>query len=180
MIQATVFIVTLGLMGVVLGAFVFVALNASQHGGDYAPIQKRAYSIRAAFFLVLVIAGIIIALMTTRDLPYAATRGQLADVDQHVEVIGYQWYWQLDTASAQAGDTVVFNVSAADVTHGLGIYDEQMRLLGQTQAMPGYSNALQMTFEKPGTYKLLCLEYCGFAHHAMIGEFQVSGQRKKI
>ena len=71
---------------------------------------------------------------------------------------------------------MVFNVRAGDVTHGLGVYDPQMRLIGQTQAMPGYENSLKLTLSEPGTYKLLCMEYCGLAHHAMTSDFTVTAQ----
>lgn len=174
MIQDTVFVVTLALMIVVMSAFVFVAWNASKGGGEYAPIQAVAYQIRSVFFWTLVVAGIPITIVTTLDLPFAATRGDFTGVDKQVDVTGHQWYWAVSDSSASVGDTVVFNVGAADVTHGLGIYDEQMRMLGQTQAMPSYSNSLKLTFDKPGTYKLMCMEYCGVAHHAMVSEFTVS------
>lgn len=176
MIQETVFILTLLLMGIVLAAFVYVALNAGNSRHDYPPVQQRAYSIRAKFFWVLLVAGIIISVITTLDLPFAATRGDLTNVDQQIDVVGHQWYWQLSETSAKVGDTVVFHVSAADVTHGLGVYDENMRLIGQTQAMPGYANSLKLTFDKPGNYQLLCMEYCGIAHHAMVSPFNVTAQ----
>jgi cytochrome c oxidase subunit 2 len=48
-----------------------------------------------------------------------------------------------------------------------------MRLVGQTQAMPGYTNSIKITFKESGIYKLLCMEYCGLAHHAMITDFTV-------
>ena len=69
---------------------------------------------------------------------------------------------------------MVFEVTAGDVTHGLGVYSPEMRMIGQTQAMPGYSNALELTLDKPGAYRLLCMEYCGLAHHAMVSEITVS------
>jgi cytochrome c oxidase subunit 2 len=37
----------------------------------------------------------------------------------------------------------------------------------QTQAMPGYVNRLRMVFAQPGTYTVLCLEFCGMSHHRM-------------
>jgi cytochrome c oxidase subunit 2 len=40
-------------------------------------------------------------------------------------------------------------------------------MVAQTQAMPGYVNKLQVRFTKPGDYEVLCLEYCGVAHHGM-------------
>jgi cytochrome c oxidase subunit 2 len=33
--------------------------------------------------------------------------------------------------------------------------------------MPGYVNKLQVRFAEPGEYEILCLEYCGLAHHGM-------------
>ncbi len=173
MIQNTVFILTLVLMGLVLAAFLFVALNATSNGGQYQPIQEKAYRFRSKMFWLLLITSLLAIVITTQDLPYSSTRGDLTGVDRQIDVTGGQWYWQLSDSNATVGETVVFNVSAIDVTHGLGVYDENMRLIGQTQAMPGYSNALKLTFKKKGQYKLLCLEYCGLAHHAMVSNFEV-------
>jgi cytochrome c oxidase subunit II len=39
--------------------------------------------------------------------------------------------------------------------------------------MPDYTNRLFYTFNVPGHYYVLCLEYCGVAHHAMNTEFDV-------
>ena len=71
------------------------------------------------------------------------------------------------------GEPVEFRVTSADVNHGFGIYDESLRLLAQTQAMPGYTNRLRFTFQKPGKYRILCLEYCGLGHHEMPAEISV-------
>ncbi|PXV76312.1 hypothetical protein [Nitrosomonas eutropha] len=76
-------------------------------------------------------------------------------------------------ATVKSGQPVEFQVSAADVNHGFGIYDENLVLIAQTQAMPGYTNKLIHTFDKPGKFKILCLEYCGLAHHVMITELTV-------
>jgi len=176
MIQNVVLILTVSLMTVVIAVFIFVALNAGRDAGDYAPVQEKAYRLRARFFWLLLVAGVLITVVTTLDLPYAATRGELADTGRQIEVEGRQWYWQLSDQKARQGETVVFNVTTSDVNHGFGIYDPDMRLVGQTQAMPGYANSLKFRFEKPGTYKLLCMEYCGLAHHAMISEFNVGSQ----
>lgn len=174
MIQNTVFLVSVVLMLVVTATFVFVAFNASKETVAYSSVQAKSYGIRTKFFWTLLVAGVPIAVISTLDLPYAATRGnEPADV-VHVDVAGRQWYWQLSKTTFDKGDTVVFNVTASDVTHGLGVYAPNMSMMGQTQAMPGYSNALQFTLNEPGTYKLMCMEYCGLAHHAMISEITVS------
>jgi len=176
MIQNTVFILSLALMGVVLMCFLYVAMLASSEGPAYPKIQARAYGYRSLLFWILLVVSVITTIITTQDLPYAATRNDLVGVNKQIDVTGGQWYWQLSDSQANVGETVVFNVSSADVTHGLGVYDDKMRLIGQTQAMPGYSNALKLTFKNPGRYKLLCLEYCGLAHHAMVSNFEVIDQ----
>lgn len=176
MIQDTVFLVSVVLMLVVTATFAFVALNASKEAVAYPPLQEKSYSVRAKFFWTLLVAGVLITVITTLDLPYAATRGDIPANAVAVDVDGRQWFWQVSDTEFKTGDTVVFNVTAGDVTHGLGVYTPNMRMLGQTQAMPGYSNALQLTLDEPGTYKLMCMEYCGLAHHAMITEITVSEQ----
>ena len=79
------------------------------------------------------------------------------------------------TWTIRAGIPVQFEVTSGDVNHGVGIYDADDHLLTQTQAMPGVTNRLVHTFAQPGRYRILCLEYCGLAHHGMIAEFDVVG-----
>jgi len=176
MIQDVVLVLTLVLMGALMAVFIVVAKSASTEVVEYAPVQKSAYSIRSKFFWVLLVASLIITMITTVDLPYAATHGDTSVAAIEIDVEGRQWFWALgEHEDIHAGDTVVFNVTASDVNHGIGIYDPSMRMLGQTQAMPGYANSLRLTLTDPGTYKLLCMEYCGLAHHAMISEIEVLG-----
>ena len=174
MIQTTVFLTSIVLMCIVAGAFAFVAFNASKAAVDYAPLQTRSYSLRGKFFSLLLITGVVIGVVTTLDLPYAANRGHIPEDAKIVNVDGQQWFWNIEQTEFNSGDTVVFNVTASDVSHGLGVYDPSMRLIGQTQAMPGYSNALTITFDNEGEYKLMCMEYCGLAHHAMVTNVSVS------
>ena len=175
MIQDIVLIATIVLMAIVLGVFIGGALNASAGAAEYAPVQAKAYDIRGKLFWGLIVFGALITFITTQDLPSAATRGDVADADVTIDVDGRQWFWDLSDHEVNVGDTVVFNVTASDVNHGLGIYNPEMIMLGQSQAMPGYTNSLKLTIDKPGTYKLLCMEYCGLAHHAMVGEIIVTG-----
>lgn len=93
---------------------------------------------------------------------------------QVVDAIGYQWWWELSTDRVQAGQPVEFRLTSGDVNHGFGIYDENLRLVAQAQAMPGYVNRLVHTFDRPGRYRLLCLEFCGVVHHDMVAEFEVT------
>jgi cytochrome c oxidase subunit 2 len=174
MMQETVFLITVVLMSVVAGGFAFVAFNAGSPAESYGSVQQASYSSRRKFFSVLVAAGVLILAATTTDLPYKATRGEIPNNAKIINVDGRQWYWDVAETQFNKGDTVVFNVTASDVSHGLGIYDPNMNILTQTQAMPGYSNLLKISFEEVGSYKLVCMEYCGLAHHAMITPIKVS------
>ena len=176
MIQDTVFIVTVVLMLVVTATFAFVALSAGKQPVAYLEVQQRSFSLRAKVFWTMIVAGVLITVITTLDLPYSATRGSVPDGAVTIDIEGRQWLWQMSEAEIDPGETVVFNVSAFDVNHGLGVYDPDMRMIGQTQAMPGYVNSLQVTLDEPGTYSLLCMEYCGLAHHIMLSRITVGEQ----
>jgi cytochrome c oxidase subunit 2 len=59
------------------------------------------------------------------------------------------------------------------VNHSFALYDEQRQMLTQIQAMPGFVNKVRHRFTAPGNYQILCLEYCGLAHHGMVAAFTV-------
>jgi cytochrome c oxidase subunit 2 len=64
-------------------------------------------------------------------------------------------------------------VTSADVNHDFAIYAPDGRIVVQTQAMPGFVNKILYTFDKPGTYKIRCLEYCGLGHDVMAADLTV-------
>jgi len=89
-----------------------------------------------------------------------------------VNLTSGQWWWDIDTTALPIGKKVEFYLTTEDVNHGLGIYDPDMRLLVQVQAMPGYRNKMVYTFDRLGTYTILCMEFCGLAHNDMTYEFE--------
>ncbi|MFA7594492.1 MAG: hypothetical protein WCY26_12205 [Thiohalobacteraceae bacterium] len=171
-----VWLTSLALMACVASGFIFVALNSGRREENYAPLAKHAYRLRTKLFWVLVLVFGSAMIYTLRDLPYDAVSRDMnnAGPPQVVAATGYQWRWELSHDRVAKGQPVEFRVTSADVNHGFGIYDTEMHLVAQTQAMPGYTNVIRHTFDKEGTYKVLCLEYCGVAHHNMVAEFQVS------
>jgi cytochrome c oxidase subunit 2 len=76
-----------------------------------------------------------------------------------------------------AGQPVEIRVTTADVNHGFGLYDANNRLVTQTQAMPGFTNVIRHVFTTPGTYRVLCLEYCGLGHHTMFSQIVVTAAK---
>ncbi|KIF80620.1 cupredoxin domain-containing protein [Noviherbaspirillum autotrophicum] len=178
MLQQIAWPVSLALMILLAIGFMFVALKSGRRADDYTPMQVRAYRIRTKLFwgLVLVLGPTMV--YNLADLPYSASYARPAESGAQAMVIdvkGHQWRWELSRNRVAVGQPVEFRVTSADINHGFAIYDPDMHLVAQTQAMPGYTNKLNYTFRKKGTYKILCLEYCGIAHHNMMTEIDVGG-----
>lgn len=167
--------VTLGLIALITAIFMWVLFNTSGNRGaqnQYEASVKKAYSVRALLFWIALIAGGVIAYVTLTPWPHP-TRFDVA-APRVIQASGQQWVWQLSDDKGQVGETVEFQVSANDVNHGFGLYDPTGHLVAQVQAMPGYTNRMRYTFATPGEYKILCMEYCGVAHHAMVTTFKIS------
>ncbi len=143
------------------------ARKAVEHG------NKPVYKVRAYYATALIIALIAIFAFTITRMPYRALA--LTPPAATVKVTGHMWYWQFEQEGQPAlgtlpkGEVIEFAVTAADVNHGFGVFDPDGHIVGQTQAMPGYTNHVRMVLEKPGLYHVLCMEYCGLVHQAMIG-----------
>lgn len=178
MYQSLAWQLSLALMGALLVGFLFVAWRARQPVDDHGPLISRAYRVRAALFWSLLLVVTPVMLYSLVELPYADAAAGKRDA-RVIDVVGRQWSWTLNRNDATVGNPVEFRVTSDDVNHGLGIYDPDMRLVAQTMAMPGYVNTLRHTFTVPGTYRMLCLEYCGLIHHDMIAELHVRAAAAK-
>jgi cytochrome c oxidase subunit 2 len=164
MTQQAAWMLSLCLMAAVASAFILVSARASAYGGAAA-----GYRGRTLFVLVLLCAGVAIASITLGAQPAIARIGsdRSSAPVMTVKATGHQWKWELSESDVPLGKPVLFEVTADDVNHGLGIYRGRTELIGQVQAMPGYINRIIVTFDERGEYHLLCMEYCGVAHHGM-------------
>lgn len=169
--QTIIWWITLAGLAVVSATFLYV-IAQSRKTADAAGVQRSANSIRRWWFWALIVFGVVIAWVTLVPFPIPAQNAALK-ADQVINVVGHQWYWDISETEIKAGSTVEFQVTSDDVNHGFAIYAPDERIVAQTQAMPGYTNKLLYTFNEPGTYRILCLEYCGVAHHAMETELEV-------
>ncbi|SEP73326.1 cytochrome c oxidase subunit 2 [Solimonas aquatica] len=166
--QGLAWSLSLVLMAGVALIFLRVVAGASQPGGDAGTIAAAGYRWRDRLFWVVIVAGVAISFATLRKWPIPGHAAAAATPDVIVRAVGHQWRWELDRDTVRPGELVEFEVTSADVNHGFAIYrPEKSRILAQAQAMPGYTNKLQVRFDEPGDYEVLCLEYCGLAHHAM-------------
>ncbi len=170
-----------------LVSLVIIALALLVSGKRFPSISpsvatSTVYRVRSLYF-VIILGTVIVSLAFTLPLtPYPKKVGERKP-DVTIKAIGEMWSWTLTpgpgSASADGnvvlpvGKTVEFEVSSKDVNHNFGIYNSAGELIAQVQAMPDYTNRLFYTFNVPGHYYVLCLEYCGVAHHAMNAEFDV-------
>jgi len=168
---------------IIIGVFAAVALSTRRP----APVDYgKANRLRLGAFGVLGAVLVFFLVLTLPHLPYNAD----AETPGHVvHAVGKQYAWSLTeqsgptietwdkdfspTVTVRAGAPVEFRVTTLDVNHGFSLYAPDGHLVAQAQAMPGYVNRLRVTFERPGTYTVLCLEFCGMSHHRMRGVVEV-------
>lgn len=170
MLQHLAWLVSLLLIAAIAGVFIKVVSQSHLADEDHTA-AAAASSWRSRVFWTLGLLFLPIIAYSLTGMPY-----RTADAVQPpivVEAKGYQWRWELSRNVVPAGHPIEFRVTADDVNHGFALYDARLKLHAQTQAMPGLTNVLHYTFTEPGTYKVLCLEYCGLAHHNMSAEIQV-------
>jgi cytochrome c oxidase subunit 2 len=151
------------LLGMLCVAIPFI-LTARSASSSVSPTPLLEAPSRRVLVLLLIILGAIVTTATLWVWPHRVIANAST---QTVNVTGHQWFWEFEPKTVKAGSPVVFNVNAGDVNHGLGVYSPDKRLLFQVQAMPGYLNRVEYTFDKPGTYQILCMEFCGIGHHLM-------------
>jgi len=180
-----VFVLFLGLAAVIAIVFGVVARSARHIREVNYQAANRA---RAVFFFSL--TGILTVFLgiTLPRMPYPS-EGQLPD--RVIHVVGKQFAFAISESPIErdeqweeissfappvripAGSFVEFRVTSFDVNHGFSVYSPRGQLLAQTQAMPGYVNRLRLRLSERGRYTVLCLEFCGSAHHRMRGVFFV-------
>lgn len=85
-----------------------------------------------------------------------------------------QWGWDGLPVVLEAGTTYQVHLGSYDVQHGFSVRDQD-HLIRQfnLQVLPGYEWVVPMTFEKPGTYRVVCNEFCGMGHRVMQNKFVV-------
>lgn len=165
--QGTILFVSLLLIGLVAVVFAAVVLASTSRG---EPDKRAMETHRVRLMVAFAIIGFVVTYVSLRPWPHEAEAFEGA---MTVEVTASQWSWEISQKEIPVATSVIFNVQSHDVNHGVGVYDPKGALLFQTQAMPGVVNRVKYTFSEPGSYRVLCMEYCGLAHHGMTDEFKV-------
>jgi cytochrome c oxidase subunit 2 len=167
---------TIALVGMSLVALGFIhVIRQAGKPADDAATRKAAHTsnvLRRWLFGAMLVIFVGATYATLHRFPIASQHAALG-IQQVVNVTGQQWSWQITPNTVRAGSPVEFRVTSKDVNHGFAIYAPDGRIAAQTQAMPGFTNKLVHTFTQPGTYRVMCLEYCGLGHAPMTSEFTV-------
>ena len=74
-----------------------------------------------------------------------------------------------DPIEVPANVRVTFRLTSPDVIHGFQVVGTNANAM----AIPGYVTQFTVTFARPGEYTIVCNEYCGLMHHAMVGKLVV-------
>ncbi|MDH2901641.1 MAG: hypothetical protein PXY39_11790 [archaeon] len=188
------------IVAITIVAFVFIVWSTKhpEEGDSHALAKYEGH-----WTIIILVIFAIFALSTVTFFPYPYTHASVHP-NMVVDVTGQQFTWTLCDApywanastslnnpscfpnrnityiSITAGDTVLFNVTSHDVTHGFGVYQctntscSTAALMDQVQVMPGFYNSILVTFKSAGIYYIRCLEFCGFGHYTMISELNVT------
>ena len=167
----TAWIITIAYaIAVVLGSAIAFAIWRSTFSYD-PEADTHTWSRRETTWLVIVVVGLFALLVgTIFYVPYGSSAGPRKQV---VRVTGVQFAWAVAPTEVRAGVPVEFQLRTRDVNHGFGIYNPDGDYVTQAQVIPDRTQTLVWTFDDPGTYRVLCLEFCGSKHHEMITEFEV-------
>lgn len=159
----------LTIIGVAAGLIVFRSTRVGFHvRSAKRPVLERretVWGLMVITFLVIVLGG------TIFQTPYFRSDAQIR---QTVNVTGRQFAWTVDPPRIKAGVPTRFLVRTVDVNHGLGLYDADFNLIKQVNVLPGTTQEMTITLKKPGTYQLLCMEFCGLDHHLMRNNITVT------
>ncbi|TJY41142.1 cytochrome C oxidase subunit II [Cohnella pontilimi] len=88
---------------------------------------------------------------------------QVSDKHYEAVMVAYAFGYTPQTLEVPAGSTVDFIVTSSDVVHGFAIVGTNVNMMIE----PGEVSHISHKFDKPGTYLLLCNEYCGTGHEYM-------------
>ena len=122
--------------------------------------------------LIVVTLLVLLTMLTIFSTPYFTSSAE-DERAQVVRVDGVQFAWVIKPNRVEAGRPVEFPLRSKDVNHAFALYRGN-RLEVQVQVPPDFEQRLLHTFDEPGRYRVVCLEFCGFNHHLMQSQIEVT------
>ena len=90
-----------------------------------------------------------------------------------VVMIAQAWAFLPQEVRVPVGADVTFTATSADIIHGFNVEGTRLNMM----LVPGEISRNDYRFERPGTYLIICHEYCGLGHHLMAGRVVVEPAR---
>ena len=91
---------------------------------------------------------------------------QIGENRYEVVLLGFAWAFQPREIRVPAGSEVTFIATSTDVIHGVHVEGSRVNMM----LIPGQVARNTYRFDVPGTYQMVCHEFCGSGHHIMAGE----------
>ena len=88
--------------------------------------------------------------------------------DEPVFIRAKMWEWY-PIVQFEKGKTYKLHISSMDVDHGFSIQPVNMNFM----VLPNYDYVLTLTPTQSGEFHVICNEFCGLGHHAMVGKMYV-------
>jgi cytochrome c oxidase subunit 2 len=162
--------VVYAILGGVLVIVVGVVVAASTLGRRRQVDTEALAHHERTWFGIVVVLLVALLFATIFFTPYGKSQ---ESAPQEVNVQARQFAFLVDRSRIRAGEKVKFHLTSADVNHGFAVFDSHNKFLFQAQVMPGKTQDYVYTFERPGTYRIVCFEYCGPGHDQMQGQLTV-------
>ncbi|MGZ3518306.1 MAG: cytochrome oxidase [Vulcanimicrobiaceae bacterium] len=168
--SSTVFRIFIGVAGLAIVLITWLGNYRFREPIPQSEVSATGYAIRRYWFWFTLIVAVAVFAVSIPEFPYQ--KAKASGNAHHYTVFAQQYGFTLPPA-VPLNTPVVFDVTSRDVNHGFAIYGPDGRIVSQVQAMPDYVNHLAVKFTVSGHYTVRCLEYCGIAHAAMQGGFDV-------
>jgi cytochrome c oxidase subunit 2 len=94
---------------------------------------------------------------------------KIADGEYEAYYVARIFTYTPSVITVPAGAHVTFYVTSGDVEHGFSIPETGVN----TMVTPGWVSSVSHTFRTPGTFLLICNEYCGAGHQTMAAKVVV-------
>ncbi len=168
-------------VGVVLVYTVLKFRIRKGHSQPLPNLKTGDHRLEAAWTIIPALILLLVGILAFQTLAFTDTIPQHADVV--VTVTGHQWYWTYNVTYASSNTTLQFEnnlvlksnmtvklfFEASDVAHSFYV----AALALHVDTIPGHVNEYWFKPTQPGTYTIVCTQFCGVGHYTMVGTLTI-------
>jgi cytochrome c oxidase subunit 2 len=172
---------------VIVAALVIWSVIRYRRRGDELPTQTHGNNrLEIAWTLIPTVIVLVLFVFTIQAQNKVLDHSGRADVN--LTVTAFQWSWRFTYEGTGAevigspehipelvlpvGQPVRVKLVSADVVHAFYV----PQTLFKRQAIPGFTNEFDLTFDKVGLYHGQCTQFCGLQHPDMVFRVRVVTQ----